>query len=462
MKTVSTVLAVGGSDSSGGAGVPADIKTITAHDLFATSVIASITIQNSQGVKTAYDLEEEVVAAQLQTILEDGKPAAVKTGMLGNEEIVECVVHLFKKFKVKNLVVDPVIRSSNGTPLLSKKGVQILKEQLLPLAKVVTPNLPEAEILSGVRIRNEKDLKNAAKAILKTGVKHVLIKGGHAKKNADDWLFDGKRSWVFESQRLDNENLHGTGCALASAIACGLAKGLAVHDAVENAKGFIHAAIRGGVQAGKGKGHVDPMARMMQVHQRFELLQGVSAALEVLKANHIGHLIPEVQSNIGVGVPDASGVNDVIAVPGRIIKLGDEIRTVAAPQFGASRHVAKIVLTAMRFDPNMRAVMNIKFSDTILNACKRLRFRIASFDRAKEPKSVKQLEGSSLEWGTYTAIERFGGVPDIIYDLGGQGKEEMIRVLAPDIGALLDKVLRIHQMALKIRPAKETDRWRKG
>ncbi|CAI2717865.1 bifunctional hydroxymethylpyrimidine kinase/phosphomethylpyrimidine kinase [Nitrospina watsonii] len=461
MKTVQTVLTVGGSDSSGGAGVPADIKTITAHDLFATSVIASITIQNSQGVKTAYDLEEAVVADQLQTILEDGKPAAVKTGMLGNEEIVACVARLFKKFRVKHLVIDPVIRSSNGTALLSKKGVSILKDELLPLAQLVTPNLPEAEALSGVRIRNDKDMKKAAREILKTGVKSVLIKGGHAKKNADDWLFDGKQSWVFASDRLANENLHGTGCALASAIACGLAKGRPLHEAVEHAKGFIQAAIGGGVQAGKGKGHVDPFAQATQVRQRFELLQGVSAALEVLKANHIGHLIPEVQSNLGVGIPEASRVEDVIAIPGRIIKLGDEIRTVASPQFGASRHVAKIVLTAMRFDPTMRAVMNIKFSDTILNACKRLKFRIASFDRAKEPKSVKQLEGSSLEWGTYNAIERFGKVPDIIYDLGGQGKEEMIRVLAPDIGTLLDRILKIHQTALRIRPAKETDRWRK-
>ena len=461
MKTVQTVLTIGGSDSSGGAGVPADIKTIAAHDLFATSVIASITIQNSRKVKTAYDLEEEVVSGQLRTLLEDAKPAAAKTGMLGNEEIVECVARLLKQFRVRHLVVDPIIRSSSGAPLLSDEGVEVLKARLLPLAEVVTPNLPEAEALSGIRIRTQKDRHKAAREILKTGVQYVLIKGGHDKKNADDWLFDGKQSWVFSAERLPNENLHGTGCVLSTAIACGLAKGLAVRDAVENAKAFVQAAIRGGVRAGKGKGHVDPFAQMVKTHQRFELLQSVSAAVAVLKENRIGHLIPEVQSNLGVGVPGAQSVDDVIAIPGRIIKLGDEVRTVASPQFGASSHVAKIVLTAMRFDPEMRAVMNIKFSDTILKACKRLKFKAASFDRAKEPKTVKQLEGSSLEWGTYHAIERFGRVPDVIYDLGGQGKEEMIRVLAPDIGSLLDKVLKIHHTVLRIRPARETDRWRK-
>lgn len=461
MKTVQTVLTIGGSDSSGGAGVPADIKTITAHDLFATSVIASITIQNSQGVKTAYDLEEKVVAEQLRTLLEDVKPAAVKTGMLGNEEIVEGVARLLKRFRTRHLVVDPVIRASSGAPLLSDEGVAVLKTRLLPLAEVVTPNLPEAEALSGIRIRTREDRRRAAREILKTGARYVLIKGGHDKKNADDWLFDAHRSWVFHAERLKNENLHGTGCALASAIACGLAKGLPVPGAVENAKAFVQAAIQDAVQAGQGKGHVNPFARMTQTLQRYELLQSVSAALEVLKENRIGHLVPEVQSNLGVGVPGAQSVEDVIAIPGRIIKLGDEVRTVAPPCFGASRHVAKIVLTAMRFDPEMRAVMNIKFSDTILKACKRLKFQIGSFDRAQEPKSVKQLEGSSLEWGTYHAIQKLGRVPDIIYDLGGQGKEEMIRVLAPDIGSLLDKILKIHQTVLRIRPARETDRWRK-
>jgi hydroxymethylpyrimidine/phosphomethylpyrimidine kinase len=462
MKQVSTVLTIAGSDPSGGAGIQADIKTISAYELFATSVITSITAQNSKGVQATYDLDPETVEAQLKAVLEDAKPAAVKTGMLGNEALVECVARRLKKARIKNLVVDPVIKSSSGKTLLSTKGVTALKEKLLPLALLVTPNLPEAEILSGVRMTRPQDRLKAAKAILKTGVRNVLIKGGHAKNNADDFYYDGKRVEVFEGKRIGKGDWHGTGCVLSAAIASGLVLGLSLSAAIQRAKGWVTAGITGGVDTGNGSGSVNPMAYVFASQKRFQVIQGLSAAVEMLKQNRIGMLIPEVQSNIGVGLPDALSAEDVAAIPGRIVKNGNDIFTVAAPQFGASQHVAKIVLTAMQFDPAMRAVMNIKFTDSILKACRKLKFKIASFDRAQEPKKVKQQEGSSLEWGTHKAITDCGCVPDIIYDLGGQGKEEMIRVLARDIGELVDKVLRIHRQvtADAHQSGREKDSWR--
>ncbi len=462
MKQVSTVLTIAGSDPSGGAGIQADIKTISAYELFATSVITSITAQNSKGVQATFDLEPETVEAQLKAVLEDAKPAAVKTGMLGNEALVECVARRLKKARIKNLVVDPVIKSSSGRTLLSKKGVTALKEKLLPLALLVTPNLPEAEILSGVRIARPQDRLKAAKAICKLGVRNVLIKGGHSKKNADDFYYDGKRVEIFKGKRIGKGDWHGTGCVLSAAIASGLVLGLGLSAAIQRAKGWVTAGIAGGVDTGNGSGNVNPMAYVFASQKRFEVIQGLSAAVEILKQNRIGILIPEVQSNIGVGLPDALGTEDVAAIPGRIVKNGNDIFTVAAPQFGASQHVAKIVLTAMQFDPTIRAVMNIKFTDPILKACRKLKFKIASFDRAKEPKNVKQQEGSSLEWGTHKAITDCGTVPDIIYDLGGQGKEEMIRVLARDIGELVDKILRIHRQvaAHAHQSGREKDSWR--
>jgi len=462
MKQVPSVLTIAGSDSSGGAGIQADIKTISAHELFATSVITSITAQNSKGVHATFDLSPEEVEAQLKAVLEDAKPAAVKTGMLGNEVLVECIARQLKRARIKNLVVDPVIKSSSRKTLLSRKGVEMLKEKLLPLALLVTPNIPEAEILSGVRITQPQDRLKAAKAICKLGARNVLIKGGHAKNNADDFFFDGKHSLVFESERLSPSGLHGTGCVLSAALASGLAQGLDLPTAIRHAKGFIGNAIVHGVLTGKGVGSVDPLAILSRSRKRFELLQSVSAVVAVLKENQIGDLIPEVQSNIGVGLPGAQSAEDVVAIPGRIVKNGRDIFTVAQPQFGASQHVAKIVLTAMRFDPSQRAVMNIKFTSSLLKTCQRLGFKIASFSRADEPKTVKQLEGSSLEWGTHYAITKNGFVPDIIYDLGGQGKEEMIRVIADDVEALMDKVLKIHRRARKDSPPKETDSWRKN
>ncbi len=460
MKQVSTVLTIAGSDPSGGAGIQADIKTISAHELFATSVITSITAQNSKGVQATFDLSPEEVEAQLKAVLEDAKPAAVKTGMLGNEVLVECIARRLKRARIRNLVVDPIIQSSSRKTLLSKKGVTALKEKLLPLALLVTPNLSEAKMLSGVRITRPQDQLKAAKAILKTGVRSVLIKGGHAKNNADDFFYDGKRVEIFKGERIGQGDWHGTGCVLSAAIASGLALGLSLTAAIQKAKGWVTAGIAGGVGTGNGFRSVNPMAAVFAPKKRFEVIQGLSAAVEILKQNRIGLLIPEVQSNIGVGLPDAHSAEDVAAIPGRIVKNGSDIFTVAPPQFGSSQHVAKIVLTAMRFDPAMRAVMNIKFTDSILKACRKLKFKIASFDRVQEPKNVKQQEGSSLEWGTHQAITECGFVPDIIYDLGGQGKEEMIRVLAHDIDELVDKVLRIHRLVAAHRTGREKDSWR--
>jgi len=462
MKQVPTVLTIAGSDSSGGAGIQADLKTISAHGLTAATAITSITAQNSKGVQAAYDLSVEEVEAQLQAVLDDGRPAAAKTGMLGNEDLVECIARRLKRARIKNLVVDPVIQSSSRRTLLSKRGVEVLKETLLPLALLVTPNIPEAEILSGIRIRSPKDRLKAAKTIHKLGARNVLIKGGHAKGNADDFLFDGKNQEVFEGERIGKLDWHGTGCVLSAAIASNLALGLNVPDSVWEAKETVRMAIEGGILTGEKSGNVDPLSELFYSAQSLEVLEEIGDALEIFKTLRIGKLIPEVQSNIAIGLPGARSPLDVAAIPGRISRIGDDIFTVAPPRFGASQHVAKIVLTAMSFDPEMRVVMNIKFTDLILKVCKQLKFKIASFDRAKEPKNVKQKEGSSLEWGTYTAIKKCGFVPDIIYDLGGQGKEEMIRVLARDTIELTDKIYKIHRRVESLYSGKEKDRWRVG
>jgi hydroxymethylpyrimidine kinase/phosphomethylpyrimidine kinase len=446
MKTVHTALSIAGSDPSGGAGIQADLKTFSALKVFAQSVITSITTQNTLGVKEAFHLPVLTVEQQLGALLDDKKPFAVKTGMLGNEAIVECVVRQLKRARIKKLVVDPVIRSSNGKTLLSAKGVQALKEKLLPLALVVTPNIKEAEILSGIKITKPGDRLKVARAILKTGVKSVLITGGHLKGKPEDFFYDGGRPLLLESVRLGDGDLHGTGCVFSSAIAGGLAKGEPLASAIASAKEFMAKAIPGGVSSGQGQGSVEPLSSLYQNEERWDIFQRVSKAMEILKDAKIGHLIPEVQSNLGVGIADARTHQDVIGFPGRIVKHGENIVTLSPPQYGGSKHVANIVLTAMRYNPDKRAVMNIKYTPELLKICKRLKLKIATFDRADEPKKVRRKEGSSLEWGTDTAITGCGFVPDIIYDIGGFGKEEMIRVIADDIESLVDMILKIHRL----------------
>jgi len=445
---VKSALTIAGSDPSGGAGIQADLKTFSAHGIFGQSVITALTSQNSLGVVATDAIADAVVDRQLQAVFADTKPQAVKTGMLGNEAIVETVAKALKRHRVRNLIVDPVIRSSSGKSLLTAtKGVQVLQERLLPLALCVTPNIKEAEVLSGVKIKSPADRLKAARAILKLGVKSVLITGGHLRGQPEDFFYDGGRPWLLASPRLVNEDVHGTGCVLSAAITAGLAGGKKLRDAISDAKAFISDAILGRVQAGKGTACVDPMVSLYQDRERLELLQKVTAAIDELKSAQIGDLIPEVQSNLAVGLKAARGYQDIVGIPGRIIKLGPDIVTLSPPQFAGSRHVADIVLTAMAHDPSKRAVMNIKYSDQLIKACKRLKFTIGSFDRAKEPKRVKELEGSSLEWGTDTAIKKCGFVPDIIFDLGGIGKEEMIRVIAEDIESLVEKILKIRRTA---------------
>ncbi|MBT5470712.1 MAG: bifunctional hydroxymethylpyrimidine kinase/phosphomethylpyrimidine kinase [Nitrospina sp.] len=438
-----------GSDSGGGAGIQADLKTFSALGIFGKTIITSVTSQNSFGVQSTYDLPVKVVEQQLNAISEDKKCQAVKTGMLGNEETVLLTVKMIKKSRLKNVVVDPVIFSSSGKRLLTQGGVESLKEKLLPLASLVTPNIKEAEILSGIKIKNESDRKRAAKAILKSGVRAVLITGGHLKGNPDDLLLDNKGIKIFPSERFSKTDIHGTGCVFSAALTAELANGIPLREAVQNAKEYIGQAILGSVASGNGVSCADPLAAMCREIEKSKSLCDIEKALEIFKKERIGNLVPEVQTNIGLGLSNAKRHEDVLAIPGRVIKNGEDIFTGSRPQFGGSRHVANIVLTVMQHDPEMRAVINIKYTDALLRICKKLKFKIASFDRAKEPKKVRVREGSSLEWGTEKAITGYGSVPDIIYDLGGIRKEEMIRVIAEDMESLVEKVLAIHRLYKK-------------
>ena len=400
-------------------------------------------------MRSTYDLPTDVIEQQFRAISEDKKCQAVKTGMLGNEETVCLVAKLIKKSRLKNVVVDPVVLASSGKRLLTRSGVEALKKHLLPIATLVTPNIKEAELLSGVKIKSESDRKKAARIILKTGVKATLITGGHLKGNPEDLLLDDKGVRIFSSKRLSKTDMHGSGCVFSAAITAWLAKGIPLQEAIEYAKEYVGQAIVGGVASGNGTPCVEPFAAMYREGEKQQCLSDLEDSIAIFTKERIGNLVPEVQTNIGLGLSNAKKHEDVLAVPGRVIKNGEDIFTGARPQFGGSRHVANIVLTVMQHEPNKRAVINIKYTDTLLKICKKLKFKIASFDRSKEPKKVRVREGSSLEWGTDKAIKSFGSVPDIIYELGGIRKEEMIRVISEDMESLVKKILDIHHLYKK-------------
>ena len=249
-----TALTIAGSDCSGGAGIQADLKTMTMNGVYAMSAVTALTAQNTTGVRAILESEPEFLKQQLDAVFEDIFPEAVKIGMVANSELIRVIADRLRFYHAKNVVVDPVMVATSGSALMKNDAVQTLIEELLPMAALVTPNIPEAEILSGLTIENKEDMIAAAKKIGDTYHCAVLLKGGHSINDANDLLYaEGELKW-FEGKRIDNPNTHGTGCTLSSAIAANLAKGCTLSEAVQNAKDYISGALSAMLDLGKGSG----------------------------------------------------------------------------------------------------------------------------------------------------------------------------------------------------------------
>ena len=248
------ILTIAGSDCSGGAGIQADIKTITAHKMYAMSAITALTAQNTTGVYGVLEATPEFIGQQLDCIFTDIPPDAVKIGMLSNGKIIEIVTEKLKEYGAKNIVIDPVMIATSGSKLLSDLAIDSLKTKLLPIADIITPNIAEAESLTGLTIETTAQMLEAAELLAKMLPGYILIKGGHLPDSADDLLYaNGQATW-FRSAKITNPNTHGTGCTLSSAIACNLAKGDNMHDSVQSAKSYITGALKAKINLGKGSG----------------------------------------------------------------------------------------------------------------------------------------------------------------------------------------------------------------
>ena len=255
MAHLKQALTIAASDSGGGAGIQADIKTMQANGVFALSALVALTAQNTKTVTLVHPLPREIIEAQIDAVFDDFEISAVKTGMLFSAEIVRLVSEKLALLKAANLVVDPVMVSSNGRELLKPDAVERVMSDLFPLARLVTPNIHEAQRIAGMDIRSLEDAREAARRIQQMGCANVLVKGGHlSAKPATDLLYDGKKFTVFEGEFIDTPNTHGTGCTYSAAIAAQLAKGAGLSDAVRNAKTYTTEAIRHGLAIGHGHG----------------------------------------------------------------------------------------------------------------------------------------------------------------------------------------------------------------
>ncbi|MCR5089664.1 MAG: bifunctional hydroxymethylpyrimidine kinase/phosphomethylpyrimidine kinase [Oscillospiraceae bacterium] len=249
-----TALTIAGSDSSGGAGIQADLKTMTCNGVFAMSAITALTAQNTTGVQGIFEVPPDFLAQQIDSVFTDIRPAAVKIGMVSSVQLIETIVERLRFYKAENIVVDPVMVATSGSRLLSEDAIGTLKQALLPMAAVLTPNIPEAEILAEMSIRNENDMLEAAKRIFGEFGCAVLCKGGHRINDANDLLFSSAGSKWYMGRRIDNPNTHGTGCTLSSAIAANLAKGFSLDKSVQRAKEYISGALAAMLDLGQGSG----------------------------------------------------------------------------------------------------------------------------------------------------------------------------------------------------------------
>jgi hydroxymethylpyrimidine kinase/phosphomethylpyrimidine kinase len=442
-----TVLIIAGSDPGAGAGLQQDLKVATLMGAYGLTVVTALTVQNSLGVTAVHPVAPEVVAAQLDAVLSDFPVAAVKVGMLATPALVRTVAARLKDLDAP-LVLDPVLAAGGGFPLLTADGIARLTEELFPLTFLLTPNAPEAARLTGLTVQTPADLAEAARRLQTMGPRWVLAKGGHLPGEPVDVLTDGNNVYSLPGVRLAAPNHHGSGCLLASACAAGLALGLSVPETVNQARELTVQALRYGLPLGRGTGPVNPYAPFARDLARPAVLAALQTAVDRLKHEDIGPLIPEVMSNLGYATPYPEGPRDVAAFPGRLRFSPQGLLIPAPPAFGASRHITAVILTAMATHPELRSAMNVKFFEGVDDLALLLHLRTASFDRSAEPPEVKAQEGGTLAWGVASVLKPGQPPPDLIYDRGEFGKEPMIRILGPTPMAVAEKALALKNALL--------------
>ncbi len=455
------LLLLSGHDPQGFAGVSVDARMAQAFQVSVRSVITALTAQHASGAGSAGSVPVSLFAPQLEAAFEGAGNLFLKLGVLPNREILDTLRGFLRKYRDKTeaFVYDPVLFSSSGISLSSLKGDDL--SSLAPFVSLITPNIPEAEFLCGRSITSEGELLEAGKEL--TGqYRAVLIKGGHLNgEKVTDYLFT-KEGEIhrFEGKRLAKQ-CRGTGCALSTAITCYLSYGLslpfAVHRAKEvvscsissgksemlNVEEGVRTALRSAAEEAGGSYLFNLSAEKASLSNELRAVFQLQNALMEMAKLPMAPLLPEIQANIAFLEGDAThygDYRDVLGVPGRLVRFGESFTTVALPAFGASRHIARVLLTCKKYDKNICCVIALRYSPDILKLAEKRGLKTASFSRTEEPEDVAEKEGSSLEWGTNRAIRQKGFVPDVVYDCGGEGKEPVIRLIGRSLDQLVQEV----------------------
>ncbi len=422
------IITIAGFDPSGGAGITKDMDVFQSMGIHGISVPTCIVNQGPLGVANIYPIPIDEFTRMLN-LVSAIEVDAIKIGVLFSEDHIDKVMSFIKSYKRRiPIVLDPVFSSKNKTGLLTEKGIERLKNELVPNVTVITPNADEAGILTGKVIKDEESMEEAAKAIYALGAGYVILKGGHIKGDPIDILFDGKDFIRYGKERLQLE-VHGTGCVFSSLLASYLCVGYPVKEAFNytesRIKGILYNAYR---ITETGYHYISSDIINSHDAHRWQVIEMLKQGGRRLEELNPVELVPAVQMNIGYAVQDAENIDDVAAFPGRISVHKDKIYFKGEPCFGASSHVARLILGMMRRYPFIRSCANIRYDKAIIEAAGRIGLQVLFFDRQKEPESIKAVEGKSLDFLSEHALSGIETPPDIIYDIGDMGKEPMIRL----------------------------------
>ncbi len=430
------VLSIAGSDPSSGAGVQGDIKTFTALGAYGFSAITALTSQNSSKFFKSESVSPGIIRSQIRSIFSDFKIDAIKIGMVYDKKTIKTIHSELKNLKVP-IVLDPVFESTTGGMLLCADAFLDFKKLLVSLSYVITPNIPEAERIAGMKIRSLSDTKRAALEINSMGAKNVIIKGGHMQDDkVTDILLENKKFHIFSQKRLLQES-HGGGCIFSAALCVNIAKGKSLSESTRLAQKTSFESIKNSTRIGKG---ID-IARQKNA-------DGIEVDLSVaikqfVNIKGIYGYIPEVQTNFVFAKPRPKSIFHILGLEGRIVKTGKSVAVVGTLKYGGSRHVANAVLEVARKFPTIRSAVNIKYDKEILKKSTAKRFHIAYYDRILEPSDAKVTEGKTISWGIKSAIEKLRSPPDIIYHRGDMGKEPMILLFGTTPKDVLIKIGKI-------------------
>ena len=420
-------LTIAGSDSGGGAGIQADLKTMEANGVFATSAVTSVTAQNSVGVESTHVLPVEEVTAQIDAVVSDFDVRAAKTGMLATAPIVEAVTDAVRDLDAP-VVVDPVMVAASGDRLLEPAGEEAY-EDLIAEATLVTPNADEAEVLAGIEITGAESATEAGHRLVEMGADAALVKGGHVPgETVRDAFVVGDDARVFEHPRIETDATHGSGCAASSVIVAWLAHGDPLQFAVAAGLEFMQRAIRYPIDAGEGPGSVHHLVELRERAAHSEIAEAVDGIVQWIEDIDASPLVPEVGMNVVGATPYSETVGEVAAVEGRITRTLSGARPNRGVRFGASSHVGRFLLSARERDPELRFAANCRFDDDVEAALETLEIDAVEVSRDAEP--APDEEGRTMSWAARQGFEVADGTPDAIFDRGALGKEPMLRLLS--------------------------------